>query len=141
MPRKSRAALSMWFPHVEPPSTPLRPRADAPAEVKEIFAALVQSVPPNHLRHGDVDLLELYAQSIALARRAYDELEANGQVLDGKASPWLVVLEKSHRSAVALSARLRLAPQMRTDPKVTGRSAAGWRPSAYELEAGDDQAG
>ena len=141
MPRKSRAELSMWFPHIEPPPTLLRSRADTPSTVREIFAALVRSVPPNHFRPGDADLVEQYAQAIALARRAYAELEGSGPVIDGKSSPWVTVLEKAHRSAVALAGKLRLCPQARTDPKVAGRSATAWRPSAYELEAGDGQTG
>jgi len=142
MPRKSRAELSMGFPHIEPLPTPLRPRADAPVKVREIFATLVRSVPPNHFRRGDADLIEQLAQSIALARRAYAELEASGPVIDGKASPWVVVLEKAHRSAAVLAGKLRLCPQARTDPKVTGRAAA-WRGySAYELEhIADEQTG
>ena len=101
----------------------MQPRADAPLEVREIFMSLVASVPTEHFRPGDRDLVEQHAQAIALARRAYAELAVSGPVIGGKASPWLVVLEKAHRSAVALSARLRLAPQMRTDPKATGRAA------------------
>ena len=122
MPRKSAAELAV-LPRVDGRPSPLRPRADAPPEVREIFTSLVASVSTEHFRPGDADLLEQHAQAIALARRAYAELAVSGPVIDGKASPWLVVLEKAHRSAVALSARLRLAPQMRTDPKVTGRAA------------------
>jgi hypothetical protein len=120
MPRKSSAALAI-LPRVDGRPNPLRPRPDAPPEVREIFMSLVASVPTEHFRPGDADLLEQHAQAIALARRAYAELDASGSVVNGKPSPWLVVLEKAHRSAVALSARLRLAPQMRTDPKSAGR--------------------
>jgi hypothetical protein len=92
----------------------------------------VRSVRPEHFRDGDADLLEQYAQSIALARQAYAEIERDGPVVDGRPSPWLVVLEKAHRSSAALAARLRLAPQMRTDPKVAGRNAPPVL-SAYDL--------
>ena len=70
-------------------------------------------------------------QAILLARKAYAELEAGGPVIDGKASPWLVVLEKAHRSAVALSGRLRLAPQARADSRSAGRNK-GAPPSVYD---------
>jgi len=141
MPRKSKAELSMWFPYAEPPPTILRPRADAPAKVREIFATLVKSVPPAHFRRGDADLVEQLAQAIVLARQAYAELEAGGPVVDGKVSPWNIVLEKAHRSSVALAGKLRLCPQARTDPKVAGGRAAGWKGySAYQLEdIGDGQ--
>jgi hypothetical protein len=52
-----------------------QPRSDAPAKVRQIFNDLVASVPPEHFRPGDADLLEQHAQSIALARKAYGELE------------------------------------------------------------------
>jgi hypothetical protein len=104
-----------------------------PPEVREIFVALVASRPPEHFRAEDADLLEQHAQGIALARQAYAELAANGPVVDGRPSPWLVVLEKSHRSCVALSGRLRLAPQMRFDRKVAGTKPRGLGLSYYDL--------
>jgi hypothetical protein len=131
MPRKSAAALAV-VPPVDGRPSRLQPRPDAPPEVRQIFVALVGSVPPEHFRAGDSDLVEQYAQAIALARRAYAELEASGPVVNAKASPWLVVLEKAHRSAVALSARLRLSPQNRTDPKVAGRQGRSVGISADE---------
>jgi hypothetical protein len=112
--------------------TRLSPRPDAPAAIKQIFVELVASVRPEHFRRGDADLLEQFAQSIALARKAYAELERGGPVVNGRASPWLVVLEKAHRSSTALAARLRLAPQMRLDRKAVGKSP-GPAPSYYDL--------
>lgn len=108
----------------------LTPRPGAPDEVREIFREIVTSVKPEHFKTSDAALIEQYAQAIALARKAYGALEAGGPVVDGKASPWVTVLEKAHRSSVALSARLRLSPQHRTDPKTAGRSGAPG--SAYD---------
>jgi hypothetical protein len=76
------------------------PHAKAPAEVRKIFHNLVSSVAPQGFRPGDADLVERYAQ------------------------------------AIALSARLRLLPQNRTDPKVIGRNNIG-RVSAYDIKAWD----
>ena len=131
MPRKSVAAMAL-APVVDGRPERLRPRAEAPASVQRIFSDLVASVPTEHFRPGDADLIEQLAQSIALARQAYAELERAGPVTDGRASPWIVILEKAHRSSVALSARLRLCPQARTDPKSVGRQN-GPPPSAYDL--------
>jgi hypothetical protein len=131
MPRKSIAALTL-LPAVDGRPARLRPRAEASATVRRIFSDLVASVPVEHFRPGDADLIEQLSQSIALARQAYAELEANGPVIDGRASPWNVVLEKAHRSSVALAARLRLCPQARTDPKTVGRQNRP-APSAYDL--------
>jgi phage terminase small subunit len=101
------------------------------------FRDLVASVPAEHFRPADGHLVEQYAQAIVLARRAYAELEASGSVVNGRASPWIVVLEKAHRSSVALAARLRLSPQHRTDPKSAGRNQA--TASAYQImELQDD---
>ena len=108
MPRKSAEALSVQSRRQS--SLSLRPRNGAPKDVARIFLELVGAAPANHFQMNDGVLLEQYAQAILLAQQAYDELSTNGPVIDGRASPWLVVLEKAHRSAVALSGRLRLAP-------------------------------
>jgi hypothetical protein len=120
MARRSAASFTV-VPNVDGRPNRLSPRDDAPASVKEIFNDLVASVPPEHFRRGDADLLEQFAQAIALSRRAYAELEKTGPVINSRASPWLIVLEKAHRSSTALAARLRLAPQMRIGPKTVGR--------------------
>jgi phage terminase small subunit len=129
MPRKSAAELAV--PAVDGRPSRLCPRGDAPAQVRRVFNDLVASEPPEHFRAGDADLVEQYAQSVVLARQAFKELARHGPVIKGRASPWLVVLEKAHRSAVALSARLRLSPQNRTDPKSVGRHRVGPM-SAYD---------
>jgi hypothetical protein len=131
LPRKSTASLAVRSIGGKP-SVP-RPRDDAPPAVRRIFLELVASVSADHFQPGDGALLEQYAQAILLARQAYDKLATDGPVIDGKPSPWLVVLEKAHRSAVALSGRLRLAPQARADARSAARKAAGAKPSAYEL--------
>jgi hypothetical protein len=76
-----------------------------------------------------------------LARQATPELAAAGPVVQGRASAWLVVLEKAHRSSVALAARLRLAPQSRADSRSAGRKADGVPRSIYQVMSevdGDD---
>ena len=104
-----------------------------------LFAEIVGSVPREHFRLGDSHLIEQYAQAVLLARQAWSELQANGPVTaDGRCSPWVVVLEKAHRSSVALAARLRLSPQSRADSRSAGRAAAGVRPSVYQLMEGAD---
>ena len=125
------------LPRVDGRPDLLRPRPDAPLEVRQIFESLVGSVVADHFRAGDADLLEQYAVAILLARQAYAEIEAGGPVVGGKASPWLVVLEKAHRSSVALSGRLRLAPQMRGDARSAGRAVgtASW----YETRGYDQR--
>lgn len=101
----------------------ISPRADAPAEVASLFREIVASVDSSHWRPADAHLVEQYAQSLLLARQAYQMLAIEGPVVGARANPWNVVLEKAHRSSVALSMRLRLAPQSRIDPKTVGRAS------------------
>src|SRR5262249_17960163 len=68
------------------------------------------------------DLLELYAQSIVLARGAFAEIELTGGVTaDGKKSPWTAILEKKHPAPAAFAARLRLFPPSPPSPPALGR--------------------
>jgi hypothetical protein len=131
LPCKSASALAVRS--IGGQSTAPRPRDDAPVAVRRIFLELVAAEPADHFRPGDAPLVEQHAQAILLARQAYDKLATEGPVIDAKASPWLVVLEKAHRSSVALSGRLSLAPQARMDARAAGRKADGRRLSAYDL--------
>ena len=137
MPRKSAAAMAV-LPGIDRRSSRIEPRADAPAIVAEIFRNVVASVPATHFRACDADLVEQFAQSVALARRAYLELETGGLVIGGKPSVWNGLLQKAHRNSIMLAARLRLCPQGRADPKTVGRALHGYdQPSAYETMAND----
>jgi hypothetical protein len=119
--RRSAAALSV-LPNVSGEPDRIEPRAGAPKDVARIWNELVGSVPAGHFRSGDAPLIEAYAQAIALSRQAYAELSTSGPVdSDGRISPWLGVLEKAHKSSVSLSARLRLSPQHRLDPRTVHR--------------------
>ena len=99
----------------------IAPRADAPAAVRKVISELVNAVDADHFRPSDWPLLESYARAILLERQAYTELEADGLVVGGRHRIWLTVAEKAGRQIVACSARLRLAPQSRIDPKTVGR--------------------
>jgi phage terminase small subunit len=121
MRQRGRKSAEAAITHVGSRPPLLEPPEAAPGDVQAVFRAIVSTVPPEHFRPSDALLVEQYAQAVALARVAYDELRLTGPVVDGKTSPWVAVLEKAHRSSVALAARLRLAPQQRTDPKTTGR--------------------
>jgi hypothetical protein len=75
-----------------------------------------------------------------LAQQAFAKLQAEGPIVDGRVSGWNAVLEKAHRSSVALAAKLRLCPQARADPKTIARQST--RPLSYYeqqmLNADDD---
>ena len=105
-----------------------KPRLKPPATLSKsagaIFLATVESVDPSHFSPVDLPLLAQYAGAADLARQAQQHLDAEGAVTpEGKASPWLVVLEKASRSCVALSARLRVCPQSRFDRLVAGANS------------------
>jgi phage terminase small subunit len=99
-----------------------------------VFRDLVAGTGPEHFVATDLPLLARYAEAVALAEQAERELHKRGPVMpDGRVNPWNTVLEKAGRSVVALSMRLRLSPQSRSDPKTVSRRANGPKPSAYEL--------
>jgi phage terminase small subunit len=130
MPRKSAAAIDIE--HLAKRNEPkgLRARSALSPEVKLLWTELVSSMPHSHFRDSDAPLIEQYCQAIALARQAYAHLNEEGSVVSGRANAWLVVLEKAHRSSVALSMRLRLSPQSRLDRKAV---KDGGPVSAYQL--------
>jgi phage terminase small subunit len=126
--RRSAAELAIVTPTGE---RVLRCRPEAPDEVREVFARIVADVGADHFRSSDADLVEQYASAIVLARQAYAVLREEGPVKDGRVNPWQTVLEKANRASVALSQRLRLAPQSRLDRKTAGRRTTGG--SAYDI--------
>lgn len=88
-----------------------------------VFGEIVASADPEHFQRSDLSLLVQYAVACDLASQAQRAIDADGAVIMGKSSPWIVILEKAHRSMVALSARLRLSPQSRLDRKSAGLSS------------------
>lgn len=118
MPRKSAAALAapvidVSRIRVEPPSTLTGP-------ARAIFCAVVDSVDPSHFRACDVPAIEAFAEAISLARTAAAQIATQGAVADGRASPWVGILERAHRSVAGLGRALRLTPHARHDRKVAG---------------------
>jgi hypothetical protein len=134
MPRKSSAAITT-LPAVNVRHIRLQPRDDASPEIKDIFTELVRSQPPQHFRPGDGDLLEQYCQAVLLSREAYRELQLGGSVSpDGRISSWVVVLEKSHRSAAALATKLRLTPSSRLSTRTVARQKTPPRKPIWEVD-------
>jgi phage terminase small subunit len=125
--RKSAASLAVITPTAE---RLLRCRPEAPEDVRAVFARIVYDTGADHFRASDSDLVEQYSQAICLAREAFQQLQAEGPVLNGRVNPWQTVLEKANRASVSLSQRLRLAPQSRLDRKTAGINKPGG--SAYD---------
>jgi hypothetical protein len=59
---------------------------------RRIFVDLVAASSADHFRPSDLPLLCRYCEAIDLAERAARELR-KGAVVNGRASPWLVVQE------------------------------------------------
>ena len=121
MPRRSAASLSLVNVNVTGNPPRLEPPASLPEAERAIFVSVVAACDPKHFRPSDLPLLVRYVEAAALADQAAEKLRIEGAVVGGRPSPWIVVQEKAVRTLVALSLRLRLAPQSRVDPKTTGR--------------------
>jgi len=130
MPRKSAAALSVIAVDGRPK------RLQAPSSLSEpersIFNRIVANCDARHFRPSDELLLVRYAEASALCDLAADHLRTEGAVVGGKPSPWITVQEKSVRTMVALSMRLRLSPQSRADPKTIARQQVPPRRPPWE---------
>jgi phage terminase small subunit len=124
--RKSSAGLDV----VEVDGGPAKLQAPPTlsAAERDIFDSLVGAVDRRHFRRSDLPLLLRYCEACALADEAARELRG-GAVVGNRVSPWVTVQEKATRAIVALSLRLRLAPQSRLHAKSAARlPAPGPRP-------------
>jgi phage terminase small subunit len=116
-----------------PRTTPPVP-AGLSTEEEAVFRHLLAAVDPGHFILSDMPLLIGYTQAIAMHDRATKALRREGDVVNGKVNPWVVVLEKSQRAMVALSMRLRLSPQARRE-----RAQLPQPRTWYETRGGTDE--
>lgn len=119
--RRSAAALEAISVDGKPDR--LQPPDHLSADERQRFVEIISTCDAKHFRPSDTTLLCRFVEADALAERAAKELRKH-PVVDGKASAWLAVQEKSVRALVSLSMRLRLAPQSRIDAKALGRHEA-----------------
>jgi hypothetical protein len=95
--------------------TGTQPRLTPPSTLKQaervLFLELVNGCDPRHFVKSDIPLMVSFVQATILSRRT--------------ANPSMVgIWEKATRVQAMLATRLRLSPQARTDPKITGRQQA-----------------
>ncbi len=133
------SAEALLLPRVDGSQRRVRPPAGLDRDVTALFRQLVGGCDPQHFMESDSPLLIEYCRAVLLAERAHRELQRKGPVLNSKPSPWILVQEKSVRSMVALSLRLRVSPQARLRPETTARRALGPKPSVYEMLGQDDE--
>ena len=129
MPRKSAASLSV-IP-LDSRRSRLRPPASLSEAARTVFLGIVTGAKSNHFQATDLPLLVRYCEAAVLAQEAAEHLRLEGPVvIAGRISPWMVIQEKSVRSLVALSMRLRLSPQSRAANNPSRRqeqTPAAWR--------------
>jgi phage terminase small subunit len=102
-----------------------RPRIEPPDQItgraREVFVDLIEAVDPSHFVRSDIPLLVSYAQAIALHEEAREKVAEEGAVVDGRVSPWHVVMEKQAKLISTMAMRLRLSPHSRYDARAAGR--------------------
>ncbi len=91
--------------------------APAPDDLSGIAAAtwkqVVDSLPPNYLRPGDLPLLKAYCIAVATYAEAQDLLTKEGIITEGKAHPALRIADEQCKLMMSLAGKLRLCPSSR----------------------------
>jgi phage terminase small subunit len=128
--RKSSEALSIT--PVDHGLSRLQPPASLNEPERNLFVDLVTACYAKHFQQSDLPLLIRYVEAACLAEQAAGELR-HGAIVGGKPSPWITVQEKAVRAMISLSARLRLAPQSRVDPKTLARYQPSGLRKPWEL--------
>jgi phage terminase small subunit len=134
--RGRKSAVSLEVINVDGSPDRLQPPDHLSADERQRFVDIVASCDARHFRPSDATLLCRFVEADALAERAAKELRKH-PVVDGKASAWLAVQEKSVRALVSLSVRLRLGPMSRIDAKSTGRYEPRPMVNPWEWNADD----
>lgn len=113
--KKSAAALAVKpiaraSKHVEPPG-------DLPEAGAALWRQIVQELPPEHFRFGDLPLLENFCRAVLLADEAQTQIDADGLVVDTrlgpKPNPALAIRDQAVKQQAALAAKLRLCVSSR----------------------------
>lgn len=131
MPRKSVDALTT-APDVTGRRTQrLRPDPSLPVDVGVIFNAAVAAAPASHFSELDRVALTEFAQAAARCRRAEAAVAEQGDVVNNKPNPWLLVLRDARHQVTALLPKLRLCPSARIQAKQVKEAAPGSRPWDY----------
>jgi phage terminase small subunit len=93
---------------------------------RAVFLRLVNACDREHFTASDLPLLVAYCQAVSQHDRAAQAIRREGDVVNGRPSPWIVVQEKAVRAMTALSMRLRLSPQARREKAQLPQPATWW---------------
>jgi hypothetical protein len=104
VPRKSSVAVAFSATT----SARLQPPSDLAEPEKTLFVDLVLACRADHFQPSDTPA---YCRAVVLEQTAAGELAAGGFITaEGKASPWVKILQQATRSMTTLSRMLRLSP-------------------------------
>lgn len=142
MPRKSRDALLSVVP-VSGQRMP--PPEHLTAEQKAEWQAIVDSLPADYFRPGDVPLLSAFCVASALYKEAAARIQGEGMVLlDSKgrqyAHPVCTVLTTQSSAMAQMAVKLRLCPSARYSEKqaATKTSKGSTTARPWEFDAAEN---
>jgi len=109
-------------------------------EQAEEWSAIVDSLPPDYFRPGDVSLLSAYVTASVFYRRASADMEARGMTLtDDKGreyvNPAHQVLTSQASAMAQMAVKLRLCPSARYSEKAASTKTSRGSTSAKPWEA------
>jgi phage terminase small subunit len=111
---------------------------DLPEPARALWAEVMRSTPEQQWRPGDLPLLAVYCRTHALASEAAARLEAEGQLVDGRPSPWARLLAEHAKVLAGLASKLRLAPSSRIRPDAAGLRTQPAGRAPWEADDDDD---
>jgi P27 family predicted phage terminase small subunit len=120
MARKSLESTLAVVTNLDVRRPGLQPPSHLPAAARAIFAEIVASVAPGHLRVCDTPVIAALASSMHIARGAAEALEREGLTIGMKVNPNIAIFERATKSIATLSAKLRITPSSRLDRKIAG---------------------
>jgi phage terminase small subunit len=105
MARKSLESTLAVVTNLDVRRPGLQPPSHLPAAARAIFAEIVASVAPGHLRVCDTPVIAALASSLTIGM---------------KVNPNIAIFERATKSIATLSAKLRITPSSRLDRKIAG---------------------
>lgn len=106
-------------------ATRLQPPEGLPDDVAAIFLAITSVAAADHFAPAERPLLVEYCRSLARCSRAEEAIHEEGEIVGGKANPWLLILRDARHQVGTLATKLRLAPNARTEAKQVKGGVAG----------------
>ena len=104
------------------------------------WAAIVESLPPDYFRPGDVSLLAAYVTASVFYRRSSADMESRGMTLTDErgreyVNPSHQVLTSQASAMAQMAVKLRLCPSARYSEKVASTKTSRGSTSAKPWEA------